>query len=365
MTSIAMLDEDDHIRANIRKTLNDTYLDFYRWIPDQPRSRRLPEYIEVESREAFKSQSACRFKGIVGQAAYWKKKKNEERLKKEEEERRLQEVRGRDAGNGGPMDQDDSEEDNDDTIDEDVVMQDVQAPANEKREPALVYDGACPFWIDPDIPAMKLLLQEPDPEPPSITGPSHPDVKREKKAFAPSSEPKSCWQTTSRHPGSLQPYRREVKTFHRPGFMEPLTGRDYLPRSAFGEAQIQGPTPARSARPNSIGSSSTPNGITFRPVRKHAVDLSQYGTTVEPARSYAFCNPITSTIYVAEQPVMQFYPIFPDDTVLAFGATDYEEIYEKRYAWEAEDRDPDSKSHVFVGQSKSRMLITAGQSTSS
>ena len=354
----------DQVRAKIRTTLNETYLDFYRRIPHEPRSRRLPEYIEVSSRESFKRQCGQRFKGMVGQAALRKKRDEVKRLEREERERREEEARAArrasnaDKDEGGDEDED-GEGDDDVTMDEeeDVTMDEDAALLDEPaKPPPLAYDGACSFWIDPDVPPMQLLLgdPEPNPEPPSITGPStnntvneYDKVKRESKLYTPSYEPKTCYQATAAKPRSLVGCGRKVKTYHRPGFMEPLTHGDYLPRSAY-QVKASRPTgPARSLRNNpdptaNTASTTTATALTTKgTLTKLAVDLSTYGALVKPTPPYIYCDVVSSILWVAEQQVLQFYPIFPDETDLK--DEDFGKHYENRHAWEDMDRDPDSE----------------------
>jgi hypothetical protein len=313
------------IRAQIRNTLNETWLDFYRRIPHQPRSVRYPEYVEISSREGFRTQSSERYRGIAEKRKCIQEHRAKKAREAKEKERTDADARARE-----------DEQDEDVTMDEDqdVEMQDVGA--TETIKPVSAHEGSCPFWIDPEVPPSDLIIGGTVVNP-SISGPTasgSTQVPIDSKPFAPSFMNKSVFLVDPKSASRFLGSRRQVKVFHRPGFMEPISHGKYLSRTAFSPATSTGSGNTRAE----TRLSSTSNKLT---ARRLPVDLNLYGSPCHPARQYKFCNPISSTMWVSEQVVLPFLPTFEDGTI--WNIEGLQNLYDRRYAWNDEDRDPDSE----------------------
>lgn len=218
--------------------------------------------------------------------------------------------------------------------DQDVEMQDVRETAT--IEPVSAHEGSCPFWINPEVPPSDLIIAGTVANPPS-SGPTvigSTQVPIDAKPFAPSFMNKSVFLVDPKNASRFLGSRRQVKVFHRPGFMEPISNGKYLSRTAFSPAPSIGPGNTRAE----TRLSSTSNKLT---ARRLPVDLNLYGSPCHPARQYKFCNPISSTMWVSEQVVLPFLPTFEDGTI--WNIEGLQQLYDRRYAWNDEDRDPDSE----------------------
>jgi hypothetical protein len=172
---------------------------------------------------------------------------------------------------------------------------------------------------------------------PSISGPTasgSTQVPIDSKPFAPSFMNKSVFLVDPKSASRFLGSRRQIKVFHRPGFMEPISHGKYLSRTAFSPATSTGSGNTRAE----TRLSSTSNKLT---ARRLPVDLNLYGSPCHPARQYKFCNPISSTMWVSEQVVLPFLPTFEDGTI--WNIEGLQNLYDRRYAWNDEDRDPDSE----------------------
>jgi hypothetical protein len=82
--------------------------------------------------------------------------------------------------------------------------------------------------------------------------------------------------------------------------------------------------------------------------RKKHPSPDEIGQLVKPVPPYTFCSLIKESLWVPEQPVLQFVHAWPDPSKFDFVRFGLD--YENRYAWDEEDRDPDRK--LLSGRTK-------------